>query len=395
MNRNFSPPPKAGGTARTAIKVIAGVIAALIALLLGLIVLFLIGVETGPVAFLIGMVCAILPVPVYLMLVIWIDRYESEPLWMLATAFFWGALVAVFFAFLINTFSGLAVTIITNDEIAGETFGTVISAPIVEEISKAIILLIFFFMKKDEFDGVIDGIVYAAMVGLGFAMTENVLYYGKAVVKGGTDTLTLVLLIRGALSPFAHPMFTSMTGIGLGLARQSRNLFVKLVVPIVGILAAISMHTIWNGSGVLFGDTGFILMYVVIMIPAFFIMFVVIVLGLRREGHLIREYLTPDFHGGLLTQVEYDQLCSIRGRMGASYNAFSRGGLGHWQARRQLNQTASELAFHRSRLARGISAADAAEREAAYRRALEDLLKQLRTINARKTVNKVRPFPSD
>jgi len=379
MNRNFVAPPKVGGGARTAIKVTFGIIAALVALLLGLIVLLLIGVETGPVAFLIGMVCATLPVPIYLILVLWIDRYESEPLWMLATAFFWGALVAVFFAFLINTVSGLAVTIITNDVAAGNTFGAVISAPIVEEISKAIILLIFFFWKKDEFDGVIDGIVYAAMVGLGFAMTENIQYYGKAVMLGGSDTLTLVFIIRGALAPFAHPMFTSMTGIGLGLARQSRNLFVKLVVPVVGILAAISLHSIWNGSAVFFGDAGFILMYILIMIPAFFIMFVVIALALRREGQLIREHLTPDFHGGLLTQEEYNQLCSIRGRMGASYNAFSRGGVSHWKARRQLNQTASELAFHRSRLARGISAADAAEREATYRQALESLLKQLRT----------------
>ena len=253
MNPNLVQRPKTGSNAKTAIKVILGVIAALIALLLGLIVLFLIGVETGPVAFLIGMVCAMLPVPIYLILVIWIDRYESEPLWMLATAFFWGALVAVFFAFLINTVSGAAVEIMTNDAVAGRTFGAVISAPIVEEISKAIILLIFFFWKNDEFDGVIDGIVYAAMVGLGFAMTENILYYGKAVMQGGTETLTLVLVIRGALSPFAHPMFTAMTGIGLGLARQSRNLFVKLFVPIVGILTAISMHSIWNASAVFFG----------------------------------------------------------------------------------------------------------------------------------------------
>lgn len=378
LNPNFVVTPKVGGSGKTAIKIILGVIAALVALLLGLIVLLLIGVETGPVAFLIGMVCAILPVPIYLVLVIWIDRYESEPVWMLATAFFWGAFVAVFFSFVINTASGLAVTIITNDMAAGNTFGAVISAPIVEEISKAIILLIFFFWKKDEFDGVIDGIVYAAMVGLGFAMTENIQYYGKAVVLGGSDTLTLVLFIRGALAPFAHPMFTSLTGIGLGLARQSRSLFVKLFIPVIGLLAAISMHSIWNGSAVFFGDAGFVVMYIVIMVPAFVIMFVVIALSLRREGHLIREYLTPDFHGGLLTQDEYNQLCSIRGRMGASYSAFSRGGLSHWQARRRLNQTASELAFHRSRLARGISAADAAEREAAYRQALEGLLRQLR-----------------
>jgi RsiW-degrading membrane proteinase PrsW (M82 family) len=378
MNRAFNPNGKNAGSGRTAIKIIFGVIAALVALLLGLIVLLLIGVETGPVNFLIGLVSATLPVPIYLVLVIWIDRYESEPVWMLATAFFWGALVAVFFAFLINTASGLAVAILTNDMSAGNTFLFVISAPIVEEMSKATILFIFFFFKKDEFDGVIDGIVYAAMVGLGFAMTENIQYYGKAVLQGGGENLTLIFVVRGALSPFAHPMFTSLTGIGLGLARQSRSMFVKLVTPVFGLVAAISMHAIWNGSGVFFGGTGFILMYVVIMIPAFFIMFVVIALALRREGQVIREHLTPDFQGGLLTQDEYIQLCSIRGRMGASYNAFSRGGLNHWQARRRLNQTASELAFHRSRLARGISAADAHEREAAYRHALAELLQQLR-----------------
>jgi hypothetical protein len=173
-------------------------------------------------------------------------------------------------------------------------------------------------------------------------------------------------------------MFTSLTGIGLGLARQSRNTAIKWIAPVLGLLAAISMHSIWNGSGVIFGGIGFLLTYVLIMIPAFFIMLVVIALALRREGQIVREYLITDFQGGLLTQQEYNQLGSIWGRMGYSFNALSRGGFGHWQIARQLNQTASELAFHRSRVARGISAADAREREAAYRQALGDMLKRLR-----------------
>ena len=378
MNNYSALTAKTPSSGKNAIKIIFGIIATLISLLLGLIVLLLIGFETGLVALLIGMVSAMLPVPLYLVLVVWIDRYESEPFWMLATAFLWGALVAVFFALLINTASGWVVIEMTNDVRAGRTFGAVISAPIVEEISKALILFIFFFWKKDEFDGVLDGIVYAAMVGLGFAMTENILYYGKAVLLEGTGGLTLVFIIRGALAPFAHPLFTGLTGIGLGLAHQTRNSFVKLITPVMGLLAAISMHSIWNGSAVFFGDAGFIIVYVLFMIPAFLIMFVVILLALRREGKIVREYLTPDFQGGLLTQEEYNQLCTIRGRMGASYKAFSRGGLNHWRARRQLNQTASELAFHRSRLARGISAADSLEREAAYRLALAALLRQLR-----------------
>jgi RsiW-degrading membrane proteinase PrsW (M82 family) len=379
-NRNLPPPmarPRpAGGSV---IKIILGVIAALIALLLGLIVLLLIGVETGPVALLIGIVSATLPVPIYLALVLWIDRYEAEPYWMLGTAFFWGALVAVFFSYVINTAGSVAVALMTNDARAANTFGAVISAPIVEETAKALILFIFFFWKKDEFDGVIDGIVYAAMVGLGFAMTENIQYYGNAVSQGGGEGLTFLFVLRGFIAPFSHPMFTSFTGIGLGLARQSRNTVVKFIAPVFGLLAAISMHAIWNGSAVIFGGVGFILMYILIMVPAFFIMFVVIALALRREGQIVREFLIPDFHGGLLTQQEYNQLGTLRGRMGSSFNALSQGGFRRWQACRQLNQTASELAFHRSRVARGISSADAHIREAAYRQALAELLQQLRT----------------
>ncbi len=370
-------PMKPSGSAN-AVKIVFGVLAALIALLLGLIVLFLIGVETGPVALLIGLVSATVPVPLYLVLILWIDRYEAEPAWMLATAFFWGALVAVFFAFLINTASRDVVHLLTHSARAGRTFGAVISAPIVEESAKALILFIFFFWKKDEFDGVIDGIVYAAMAGLGFAMTENIQYYGNAVMEHGGGGLTFVFILRGALAPFSHPMFTSLTGIGLGLARQSRNTAVKWIAPIMGLLAAIAMHSIWNGSGVLFGGIVWVLTYIVIMIPAFFLILVVIILALRREGQIVREHLVADYQGGLLTQQEYDQLCTIRGRMGSTFNAFSRGGISQWQAARQLNQIASELAFHRSRIARGITAADAQEREAAYRRTLQDLLRRMR-----------------
>jgi len=91
-----APIPIKPAGSMNAIKIILGILAALVAFLLGLIILLLIGVETGPVALLIGLVSATVPVPLYLVLVLWIDRYEAEPPWMLATAFLWGALVAIF-----------------------------------------------------------------------------------------------------------------------------------------------------------------------------------------------------------------------------------------------------------------------------------------------------------
>src|SRR5262249_41906127 len=155
---------------------------------------------------------------------------------------------------------------------AGEAFAAVISAPIVEESGKALILFIFFFWKKDEFDGVIDGVVYASLAALGFAMSENILYYGKAAAAGGGEALTASIILRGFFAPFSHPLFTSLTGIGLGLARQTKNLGIKIIAPIIGLLMAMLMHSIWNASAVLGGGVIFLLTYILVMVPAFFIM---------------------------------------------------------------------------------------------------------------------------
>jgi RsiW-degrading membrane proteinase PrsW (M82 family) len=362
----------------SAIRLVLAVFAGLIALFLGLLVLLLIGIETGPVALLLGLITATIPVPIYIALVLWIDRYEAEPLWMLATAFFWGALAAPFFAFLFNTGTATVVTYMAGAK-SGEAFAAVVSAPIVEETSKAFILFVFFFVKKDEFDGVLDGIVYASLAALGFAMTENILYYGRAALGGG-GSLTVTLIIRGFFAPFSHPLFTSLTGIGLGLARQSNNIVVKIVTPIVGLLMAIFMHSMWNGSAVFGGGGVFLLTYILVMIPAFLIMLVVIAFALRREGQVVREYLVIDLERGFLTQEEYKQLGSILGRMGSSYNAFSQSGVKGWRARRRFNQLASELAFHRNRVARGIYSGDhdVLSQETAYLHALQGLINELR-----------------
>src|SRR6266849_1596406 len=144
MNNQFTPnavlPPRAPAPPvvrssghQSVFKIILAVFAVMVVALLGLIVLALIGSETGPVELIIGLICATLPVPVYVMLLLWIDRYESEPLWMLATAFFWGAVVAVFIAFIFNTSISIIAAVATHSNQVGENFGAVISAPIVEE----------------------------------------------------------------------------------------------------------------------------------------------------------------------------------------------------------------------------------------------------------------------
>jgi RsiW-degrading membrane proteinase PrsW (M82 family) len=386
MNQNYIPPAgpppmiaqRSGN--QSAIKIVLGVFAAMIAAVLGLIVLLLIGIETGPVALLIGMFSACLPAPLYVTLLLWIDRYESEPIWMLATAFLWGALVAVFAAFVFNTSAEIIVAASTNSASIAQNFGAVISAPIVEESAKGFILFVFFFWKKDEFDGIIDGIVYAGMVGLGFAMTENIQYYGRSL-QSGIGGLTVVFILRGMIGPFSHPLFTSMTGIGLGWARQSDNGFIKVTMPVLGFMLAILMHATWNGSVTFGGLVGFIVAYCVVMAPAFVITLMTIFFALRREGRIVREFLYVDCQTGLLAPQEYEKLCSVRGRMGLSWNALTKRGFATWRVRMKCNQAASELAFHRSRVKRGIvrNPHVAQEREQACQQLLYELQRRLST----------------
>jgi hypothetical protein len=116
------------------------------------------------------------------------------------------------------------------------------------------------------------------------------------------------------------------------------------------------------------------------MVPSFIIMLVVISLALRREGQVVREFLVIDLQRGLITHEEYKQLGSIVGRMGSSFNAFSSSGVKGWRARKRFHQLASELAFHRCRVSRGVIEEDhdVREKEAAYLYALQQLINEFR-----------------
>jgi RsiW-degrading membrane proteinase PrsW (M82 family) len=374
----YPPPGYALGTRTNsqAIKWTLVIIGIFFALLAGFLTLHVIGYATEPAALAVGILFATLPVPIYVLLILWIDRYESEPLWMLATAFFWGATFAAFISIVVNSLVGKFIAQ-TYDMYTGRFYAMVISAPIIEEFAKGMVLFALFFWKKDEFDGILDGIVYAGMVGLGFAMTENFKYYGDAAMMGG-NMLTGLFILRGAIAPFAHPLFTAMTGIGLGWACQSHNRAIKATMPVLGLLTAMLLHFFWNRSAVS-GAATFFIVYGLVMFPIFVGAIVSIIFALRREGRIVSYHLWHDCQRGLFTPQEYYRLCSVRGRMGASFRALTTGGFGLWRARMKYNQMASELAFHRSRVHRGLVTDPRAayERELAFVQHLSELRRRL------------------
>ena len=323
-------------------------VAVVLLILAGLLALLLIGVEVGPVALLTGLALAALPVPVYVALALFVDRFEPEPPRLLVWAFFWGATGATLIALIVNT-AGQAAIGGAFGSAVGELYGASLSAPIVEEGAKAAVLVAIYRWRRAEFDGVLDGIVYAAMVGLGFACTENVLYYGRTALEGGLP-LAATFFVRGVLSPFAHPVFTAMTGIGLGYASLRAGVSQR-IVPFVALLGAMILHSVWNTSAGLGGGLGFVSVYVVVMVPVFVAIVVVAGVALAREGRVLREYLRPELAGGLLTQQDVAGLSSLRGRRQA-LRAARRQGRGARRARKELHHVATELAFLRRRIAK-------------------------------------------
>jgi RsiW-degrading membrane proteinase PrsW (M82 family) len=317
---------------------------------LGLLTLLLIALETGMDGFVFGLVLATLPVPVYVAAALWLDRFEAEPRRLLANAFFWGAAGAVFFSMIVNSVFELSLAGSLGDEAAGLA-GSVISAPVVEEATKALVLFVFFFRHRDEFDNVTDGIVYAAMVGLGFAMTENVLYYGNALAEG-TESSIGTFVVRGVMSPFAHPVFTAMTGIGLGIARETTRRPLRVLAPLAGFSAAMLLHSLWNLAA---GLDVFLPVYFLVMVPVFVGVILLVRHSLRREGRILRAHLAAFVETGLLPAAELDHMCTVRGRMRASAATLRRGGVRAWRRHGELHQAVSELAFHRWRTERGIS----------------------------------------
>ena len=163
---------------------------------------------------------ALLPAPLYIGVALVVDRFEPDPLGMIALTFLSGAALATLIAYLLALL-GDAVLGGSLDPAAGQVFESSMAGPVVEEVAKGLVLYGIYRRHRDEFTGVVDGIVYGATVALGFATVQNVLLYGA--MEASADGAASLFVVRGLVSPFADPLFTAMTGAGLGIAARSRT----------------------------------------------------------------------------------------------------------------------------------------------------------------------------
>ncbi len=323
-----------------------------------LIVLGFISTTLGGGAVLVGATAAVVPVVPVVAAFLWVDRWEPEPSRLLLAAFLWGAGVSVLGASIVNdTTAALGEQVLGNG--GGDLVGAVISAPVVEEAFKGVFLVGLLWLRRREFDGVVDGIVYAGLVAAGFAFTENILYFGRAFATDGLvgegGSVVVVFMIRGVLSPFAHPVFTTMTGIALGLAARRRNPAGGVLLPLFGYLAAVALHALWNASAGLGLLPAF---YSVIMVPLFGALIALVVWQRRREQRVVAAQLAGFASAGWIVPSEVPLLASLAGRRGWRCAVRRRAGEQAASAVRDYQNAVTELAFLRDRMQRGAVGPD-------------------------------------
>ncbi|GLY81774.1 hypothetical protein Airi01_100410 [Actinoallomurus iriomotensis] len=359
---------------RAPVGLIVGLI---VSTLCALIVLGLDALNGAP--FVIGLILAILPVPLLVALVLMLDRLEPEPWRALLFAFMWGAGVAVLGALILNTAGYELLTKPVFGE-RGELVTASIGAPLVEESLKGAVLFGFLWFRRNELDGLTDGIIYAAMVALGFAMMENIGYYMRAINQHNIEA---VFIMRGVISPFGHPLFTSMTGLGVAYAALHRGA-ARVAAPVAGLCGAMLLHGAWNFSSA-FGLKGLTVAYGIDF--CIIVGLIVIVVRERRQTvRLIRLHLPMYAGTGLVTPQDVQMLGSIALRRRARQWARMAGGSQAARAMGDYQLAATELALLHQRAERGV-----AEPAWFYRRRL-DLMNLMHVARQAFQVRRTRPL---
>lgn len=348
-------------TQNRALNVILIIVAALVSVLVSLYLTMVL----GPTAFIICGLLALVPLGICLLGLSWVDRWEPEPKGAKWFAFLWGAGMSIALALLLGP--GVSSLLVATLSASPEVIGPVIQAPLVEEFAKGLAVLILVYSRRSQFDGPVDGIVYAGLVGAGFAFSENILYFGSAVTEGGAGPgLVGIFVMRGLLSPFAHVMFTAATGFVLGWVLMRKGQSWALPGFIAGLIPAIAGHILWNGGLLLVFDN-FFGFYVLLQVPLFAAAVAGVFLLRRAERRLTYQRLLDYAHSGWLTETELVLLATPDGRRRAVAWA---SGYGAGRTMKSFVHTATRLAFIRQRIVRRHHLAENTARE---RQLLEEM----------------------
>jgi protease PrsW len=325
-----------------------------------------IGTEAIPIA---AKYAALTAIPLSLVF-LWADRFRPQRFWVWIMTFGWGACVATFISAEVNTWAASQLSIAGDGDPATGPRAAIYVAPWVEEAAKATVLFWLAILMRYQWVSRLSGIVLAGLSGAAFAFVENILYYGRVYRYAARtfgevpplEALQQLFFLRGVLTFFGHPLFTAMTGIGLAVALRSKSKIVRVVAPLAGFCAAAFLHMLFNATASLVSGTSLLLMYVFVALPLVIGLTVFIVRQLFREGRLIRERLVDYVRVGWLPEGDPAALSRLRTRLRALWHATFTGPDCFLDTIR-LQRAATELAYLRDSIARGLVDDAGLERE--------------------------------
>ncbi|MFN2467275.1 MAG: PrsW family glutamic-type intramembrane protease [Gaiellaceae bacterium] len=320
---------------------------------------------------------ALIQALVILVAIRFLDLYERQPFWLLALLAGWGATGAA------------AISLAGNNAVRGmlsadtrEVFGNAIAPPLVEECAKGLALLAAIWPLRwigrrlgvSLFDGLSDGIVCGAAVGLGFGFTEDFFYFLDAARVGGLQTATDVFTYRRDFfgpAVLHHPVFSACFGAGLGMATWSVSRMGKVLFPLAGLALGVLFHAVNNGFVylVLYLKYGLAAAAAYVRDPASAVpavaetadtfnrllhlldfwlvaLFVgAMVLWQRFQRRIIRQELTEEVGLGLLTRAEWDEMFRYPQRLRRYWRLVRAGELERYRQLRTMHGQLVRLAL--------------------------------------------------
>ena len=343
--------------------------------LVAIVALVIVVAQRGPAPALVGLGLAVLPIPLLVVLILYLDRLEPEPRALLAGMFGAGAGIAVLTLLLGRAFGTGAITPPELGPHAGQLAGVSVSAAIggalVAETLSGIVLVALLASRRTEIDGAHDGVVYASMTGLGFALVANLYAYSEAW-NAGASALADEFARRGVLGPLFQALFTSMIGLGVAYAAARRSGGYAAIA--VGWAAAVALDALWNRS-VAASGAGLLVTYLILTLAVIGVI-VVVVIDRQRVVGMITTFL-PDFeHPEVVMVMDVYMLASLRMRRLGRQWARLHLGVDGKRAMVQYQLAATELAMACNRNSFGRTT------EEAYARHRDDSLDLMRAAAA-------------
>jgi RsiW-degrading membrane proteinase PrsW (M82 family) len=286
-----------------------------------------------------SLVAGLLPPLVYVLLLYWVDQYEKEPVRLLAAALLWGAVPAALAAVVMRIFFRLPASLLGPGAIRLVSSGLV--TPLIEEALIGAAVLFIAWRYRHEFDDALDGIIYGAVAGLGFAMTANIASYLGTFLQYGFAGLGQKVYVEGFLYGLDQALYAAIFGAGVGYARLAWRRLERWAVPVAAFALAVATRACHNLASE--NATGGNLWTLAVTWAGFLVILAVILWSLEQERRCLAAELAGEVPDTLYRRITAPAGCWL-----AEWHALRRGG---WQGLvrvRHTLQQCTRLAFIKS-----------------------------------------------